>query len=398
METTPRGLRRHIALFGKTNVGKSTLFNLLTGQENSIVSETAGTTTDPVIKSMELIPYGPIVLIDTAGLNDDTYLGSKREGKTREFARRADMGIFIREIGDDDGFDIVNFFNGEKIYVFTKCDLADEQVLVSLKSSYPHAIFVSDNGTGVDDLKQALVTKLTKLEKSEKETLIGDLLPPSSTVVMVVPIDSEAPKGRLILPQVQLIRDCLDNGIKSYVTRETELAEAISELSNIDLVVTDSQAFSLVNSIIPPDIPLTSFSMLLARQKGDFNRFLSGVETIKTLKDGDKILMLEACTHSHNHEDIGRVKIPKALQNASGKELIFDFFSGYDIPKDLQTYSLAILCGSCMINRKEVQSRLKLLGENNVPVTNYGVILAYFSGILDRCAEIFRDDSKRRKL
>lgn len=393
METTPRGLRKHISIFGKTNGGKSTLFNRLTGQDNSIVSEQAGTTTDPVVKSMELLPFGPVTLVDTAGLDDHTALGKQRMDKTKDFSRRTDLGIFVYDINNFDNREIQqeSFFKGEKLDVFTKCDMASPPLIQKLKGLYPDALFISSsNDDDIEDIKGALVKKLQKMEKFEDETLVGDLLPYGSTVVMVVPVDSEAPKGRIILPQVQLIRDCLDHGIKAYVTRETELEHALEDLSQVDLVVTDSQAFHIVNKIVPEEIPLTSFSMLLARQKGNFDLLLDGVNEIKNLHSGDKILVLEGCTHNHTHEDIGRIKIPKLLKKHTKKELTYDFYSGYDMPRELGGFSMAILCGSCMINQKEVLERLDFLYNNNIPATNYGIILAYLNGILPRCSEIFK--------
>lgn len=399
MKSTPQGLRRHIALFGKTNAGKSTLFNLFTGQANAIVSDKPGTTTDPVIKSMELIPFGPVTVIDTAGLEDTTELGKQRTDKTREFARRADIGIMLTEAARYDGSRLdamdESFFTGETIRVFSKCDLVNGNILENMKKQYPDAIFISkDDHEAIDHLKAVVIKKLNAMEEADgDDTLIGDLLPYGSTVVMVVPVDSGAPKGRLILPQVQLIRDCLDHGVKVYVTRETELKSAISELTQPALVVTDSQAFALVDEVVPAGIPLTSFSMLLARQKGDFKQLLRGTEHIKNLRDNDKILMLEACTHNHTHEDIGRVKIPALMNKHTGKKLEYVCFSGYSIPTDLTDYSMAILCGSCMINKTEVLSRLRLLEERSIPATNYGIVLAYLNGTLDRCKEFF--DSPR---
>ena len=398
MKDTPRGLRRHIVLLGKTNSGKSTLFNLLTGQDNAIVSDKPGTTTDPVLKSMELLPFGPITLIDTAGLDDTTKLGRQRMEKTYEFARRADIGLMLfdatsaKDLNNSD----VDFFNkifpGLKIAVFTKCDLLETKTLEANKEKYQDAFFISQNDPqSIEELKKTLAEILTEMEKADEDSLISGLVSADGTVVMVVPVDSEAPKGRLILPQVQLIRDCLDHGIKVCVTRETELEAALESVKSIDLVVTDSQVFHIVNDIVPANIPLTSFSILLAHQKGNFDQLIKGTDCIKSLKDNDKVLVLEACTHNHTHEDIGRVKIPALLQKHTGKKLEFEIFSGYKIPENLNDYSLAILCGSCMINKAELQSRLKILSDNNIPAVNYGIILAFLNNILERCTSIFKE-------
>ena len=399
MKKTPQGMRRNIALIGRTNSGKSTLFNLLTGKNNAIVSDKPGTTTDPVVKNMELIPFGPITLIDTAGLFDGSELGEQRVKKTQEIYRRADLGIILNDITetqkDSIPSNLHNMFNSEIINVFTKCDLVSEEKLNELKKSYPDSIFISEtNPEDIENLKKILIRKLTELDDKEKskDLSIGTLLPQGSTVLMIVPIDSAAPKGRLILPQVQLIRECLDHGIKVHITRPSELESALEDLArtHIDLAVTDSQVFAYANEIIPSEIPLTSFSMILAYQKGNFEQFIKGTEHIRKLKDNDKILILEACTHNHTHEDIGRVKIPQMLNKHIGKTLQYEFYTGYNIPEDLKKYSMAILCGSCMINKKEVLSRLELLEENGVPVVNYGVVIAFMNGILERCTQILR--------
>jgi len=392
----PRGMQKNIILFGKTNSGKSTLFNLLTSQDNAIVSDKPGTTTDPVLKSMELLPFGPITLIDTAGLDDTTELGKQRIKKTYEFTRRADVGLMVfdatsaKDLNNND-IDFLNkIFPGLKIAIFTKCDLLDTQSLKIIKEKYQDAFFISEKDTqSIEELKKSLAEILIEMEKNDEDSLISGLAAAGDTVVMVVPVDSEAPKGRLILPQVQLIRNCLDHGIKVCVTREIELKETLESIKKVDLVVTDSQVFQIVNDMVPKNIPLTSFSILLARQKGNFDQLIRGTDHIKYLKDNNKILMLEACTHNHTHEDIGRVKIPALLQKYTGKKLEFEFFSGYKIPDNLNDYSLAILCGSCMINKAELQSRLKILSDNDIPATNYGIILAFLNGILERCTNVF---------
>lgn len=394
MEKTPKGLRRHAAIFGKTNAGKSALFNAILGYDAAIVSPQSGTTTDPVSISMELIPFGPITLIDTAGLQDESELGEQRMQKTADIFRRTDLALLAV---DADEYDFteremsMEGFRGERLLVFTKCDALSAEQTERLKKQHPDAVLVSCQDTNsIHALKKAMADRLIAIDEPSAPTMIGHLLPRGARIVLVIPIDSGAPAGRLILPQVQLMRDILDHGMKAYITRETELEEALQEIRNVDLVVTDSQAFAYVDQRVPKEIPLTSFSMLLAMQKGNFEQLLSGTRAVESLQDGDTVLVLEGCTHNQTHEDIGRVKIPALIRKKTGKELSFDFYSGYSMPKHVQDYKMAIQCGSCMINRAEIQSRLALFAQNAIPVSNYGLMLAYGSGILDRCCEIFR--------
>ena len=392
MEKTPLAMRTHISIFGNTNAGKSTLFNMLIGQDMAIVSDKAGTTTDPVTKAMELIPYGPIALTDTAGLGDSSDIGGKRMAKTEKILDKTDFALYAAAADefDRDSYDIMkNRFEKkhiEHLLVFTKSDLADGD----LRQRYPDAVFVSaDNSDSIESLRTILTERLSKIEPQET-TMIGNLLKKGSTVVMVVPIDSEAPKGRLILPQVQFLRDCLDHGMKTIVTRDIELQEVINEQKKIDLVVTDSQAFGYVAKIVPESIPLTSFSMMMASMKGDLVKLINGADAVSRLRDGSRILMAEACTHNSSHEDIGRVKIPHLLQKFTCKELEFDYYVHQDFPDNLSEYDLVIHCGGCMINARSMNNRIEFCEENGVPVTNYGVILALVNGILGRSAEIFR--------
>lgn len=388
MEKTPNALRKHIVIIGETNTGKSTLYNTLIGQEASIVSENDGTTTDPVIKAMELIPYGPVAIIDTAGLGDTTPLGEARMKKTMQVLSRADVILCVTDATTPKS---LSDFPGTapKLLVFTKCDLLDEDALLLLKKQYSQAIFLSDfSKTGMDSLKERLIAMLEK-QTDETESLLGDLLTEGSCVVMVIPIDSAAPKGRLILPQVQLLRDCLDHNIKAYVTNEMTLKSALEDLKQIDLVVTDSQIFPIVDKQVPSTIPLTSFSMLLARQKGNFEQYLSGAKAFESLKNGSRILIMEGCTHNTTHEDIGRVKIPALIEKKLGIQCEYHVSVGYDFPEDISQYDLVLSCGMCMINKQENLSRLKCFQEKNLPVVNYGVALAYLTGILDRAKEIF---------
>lgn len=393
METTPRSMRKHIALVGETNSGKSTLFNSLLGQDISIVSEISGTTTDVVTKSMELIPYGPIVLIDTAGFGDKTELGKKRMEKTSKLLDRADLILYVVDITDSKASAI--YFSKPFFVVFTKCELMPEPELEEWKKKYPDAVFLSNYGLdGIEQLRERMVDELQKLdapkeEEKQEETWIGDLLPKSSTVVLVTPIDSAAPKGRLILPQVQILRDCLDHDMKAVVTKETTLKETLSELKKVDLVVTDSQVFPLVNEIVPKEVPLTSFSMLMARKKGEFKEYLDGTNHFANLKNGDAILVLEGCTHNATHEDIGRRKLPELIHKKLGVACRFFFFSGYDFPENLDEYSMALSCGMCMVNKAEVEARIRRLREARIPIVNYGIAISYLNGILDRTTEIF---------
>ncbi len=390
MEGTPLSMRKHIAVFGAANAGKSTLFNRLLGQEAAIVSDIGGTTTDPVTKAMELIPYGPVALIDTAGLGDETELGSKRQERTMEILSRTDLVLYVRDINQKgDPNEEKPEYPVPAIDVFTKCDLAASDRIGAVKAAFKDAVFVgAGDDEGIDLLRKKMTDFLSRQERDD-ETLIGDLLPRGSSLILVCPIDSEAPKGRLILPQVQLIRDCLDHGMKAYVTTEYTLAEALRELPRTDLVVTDSQAFKTVNEIVPKEIKLTSFSMLLARGKGNFALLRRGAEAIDRLGENSKVLMLEGCTHNTSHEDIGRVKIPKLIEKYTGCRPKFEYFIGYDIPKTFEGYDLIIQCGMCMINKREVQTRLGMAEEQGIPVTNYGIALAKLNGILDRACEIF---------
>lgn len=390
MENTPVSMRKHVVITGKTNAGKSTLLNSLLGQETSIVSEIKGTTTDPVLKAMELIPYGPIALIDTAGIGDDTALGLKRTEKTKRMLDRADLVISVMDASDAD----VTSTDTKLPYilVFTKCEKLNTAAADKLKAEYPDAVFMSDYcKTGLEELKGKMIAELKKQDRDD-DTFIGDLLPEGSTVVLVTPIDSAAPKGRLILPQVQILRDCLDNNMTAYVTKENTLKDALDNLKRVDLVITDSQAFKLVNEIVPPSVPLTSFSMILARKKGNFKQFLDGAEHILKLKSGDRVLVLEGCTHNTTHEDIGKVKLPKLIEKRTGAKCVYEYRAGYDFPDNLDGYSLALSCGMCMINKQEINSRLEKLNKAGVPVVNYGIALAYLNGILDRAKAILKSD------
>ena len=388
--SAPLATRKQVAIFGKTNAGKSTLFNMLLGQNLSIISPVAGTTTDPVVKAMELLPFGPIALIDTAGLFDNTVLGELRGDKTDNIRRRTDVGVFVADICDFDEKTYYSFMKDiPHILVFNRCKNIEKNDLDKLSRKFSDAIFFDDLLDKIEELRKKIIEQLSLLGV-EEEPVINAILSPGDTIIMVVPIDSAAPKGRLILPQVQILRQCLDHGVKCMVVRPEELKQVVEELKNVSLVVTDSQAFKEVAQIVPKNIALTSFSMLFAYSKGDFTQLLDGEKALYKLSDKDKVLMLEGCTHNKTHEDIGRVKIPALIKKVTGKVLEYDFVSGYDFPKNMQDYSFVIQCGSCMLNKREVLSRLKILADNQIPVSNYGIVLASLSGILDRASEILR--------
>lgn len=396
MDKTPNANRKHIVIYGKTNAGKSSVINTLLGQNISLVSDEEGTTTDPVSKAIELIPVGPVLFIDTAGLGDNSNLGEIRENRTLEILKRTDIAIYIMDINDMD----LDYYNKMKtkfknldipcILVINKIDSADNKVIKEVKNTYKEVKLISTyTGEGIDKLKEEIIINIKKKEYEEVSLLAG-LVPEGGTIIMVVPVDSEAPKGRLILPQVQCIRDALDNGIKSYVVRDIELESAIKDVKNIDLVITDSQAFKKVNDIVPKEVKLTSFSILFARQKGEINSYIEGIKAIKNLNKNSRILICESCTHNISHEDIGRIKIPKLLNNFVGEKLHYDISIFHDFPENIKEYDLIIHCGGCMINRKTILNRIKRCNRENVPITNYGLVLAYLTGILDRSIEIFK--------
>lgn len=395
MNKTPNSNRIHIGIIGKTNSGKSSLLNAITEQDISIVSNISGTTTDSVSKAMELIPLGPVLFIDTAGFNDNSELGILREKKALSELKRLNFALLVIDSNDIDSKslnthrELLKKNNIPFLIVFNKIDLISDEKRKEIAEKFPNSILIS---TKVRDsillLKEKLIDSLSKEKEDPK--LIDGLVPKNGIVLLVVPVDSEAPKGRLILPQVQLIRECLDSGIKCIVVRDLELEESLKIFKNIDLVITDSQAFKFVDSIVPKHIPLTSFSILFARQKGNIDEFLLGTNKIDFLKENDKILIAETCTHNTSHEDIGRVKIPKMLKKYTGKNLEFDFCGGKDYPEDLSKYTLVIHCGGCMINRKLMLSRMHEAKMNSVAITNYGLIIAKVTGILNRSIDILK--------
>jgi len=375
--------RLHIGVFGKTNVGKSSFINKITGQDVSIVSDIAGTTTDVVEKSMELLPIGPVTFLDTAGLDDTTELGEKRIEKTLKIIDRVDIAVIVCESNEFDNYekDLIKKLeelNIPYIILVNKCDI--EQ-----KNSEKNIIYTSaktDNNI-IFKFKQALINLLPE-DFVNPPKIAGDLIPEKSTIIMVVPIDKEAPKGRIILPQVQTLRDLLDSNCLVYTVKDSELKQALDNLKEPpSLIITDSQAFKKVSEIIPENIPLTSFSILFARLKGDLNVFVEGVKTIENLKDNDKVLILESCTHHAIEDDIGRVKIPNLLRKKTGKNIVIENYSGHDFP-DIRGYKLIIHCGACMTNRREVLSRIIKANNQGIAITNYGIVISYCLGILPR--------------
>lgn len=390
-------MRLHIGIFGKTNAGKSALLNRLTNQDVSIVSEIAGTTTDVVEKSMELLPVGPVNFMDTAGIDDKTALRDERIEKTLKVINRTDIAVIVCDYNGIDEYEkqLIEQITELKIpylVVINKTDLEpiSDKKLAQIKDYTENIIITSayDDKDIVFKFKEKLVQMLPE-EFVNSPAIAGDLIPPKSTVILVIPIDKEAPKGRLILPQVQTPRDLLDSSCLSYVVKESELKQALDNLKEPPaLVITDSQAFKTVSEIVPENIPLTSFSILFARLKGDLYAFRIGAEAISNLKDGDKVLILESCTHHAIEDDIGRVKIPALLRKKTGKNLIIENFAGHDFP-DISSYKLIIHCGACMTNRREILSRILKANEAGIPVTNYGITISYCLGILDRAMRIF---------
>ncbi|WP_349947816.1 [FeFe] hydrogenase H-cluster maturation GTPase HydF [Lacrimispora sp. BS-2] len=383
LNETPSSERVHIGFFGRRNAGKSSVVNAVTGQELSVVSEVKGTTTDPVFKSMELLPMGPVVIIDTPGFDDEGALGEMRVRKTKQILNRADCAVLVVDgaVGKTKtDEELILLFKKKKIpYVvaYNKCDLTGSQ-------NYDDGLSVSaSEGLFIHELKERIGSLVNTGDT--KMRIVGDLLNPYDLVVLVIPIDKAAPKGRLILPQQQVIRDILEAGAISVAVRETELKETLERLGTRPaLVITDSQVFGQVSKDVPEEILLTSFSILLARYKGFLADAVKGVAAIGDLKDGDKILISEGCTHHRQCDDIGTVKLPRWLLQYTGKELLIETSSGREFPEDLSAYKLIIHCGGCMLNEREMDFRRKCASDAGVPFTNYGIGIAYMKGILKR--------------
>lgn len=411
---TPSGERVHIGFFGKRNAGKSSLVNAVTGQDLAIVSEVKGTTTDPVYKSMELLPLGPVMIIDTPGIDDEGELGAKRIGKSRQILNKTDIAVLVVDAAAGKGEQeeaLIHIFRKKNIpylIAYNKTDLAGEAETEAEQkeagkeqrresggehekgeSRERHEIWVSAaTGYHIHELKERIAGLVTP--EGDGRRLVADLIKPSDLVVLVIPIDKAAPKGRLILPQQQVIRDILDTGASAVMCRENELETVFSSLSRQPkLVITDSQIFAAVDKIVPDHILMTSFSILFARYKGDLRQACQGARALKTVEDGDRILISEGCTHHRQCGDIGTQKLPAWIREYTGREPEFVFTSGTEFPEDLSGYHMVIHCGGCMLNEREMKYRLRMAVDQNVPMTNYGIAIACMTKILDRSIRPF---------
>ena len=426
LQVTPSAQRLHIGFFGCRNAGKSSLVNAVTGQDLALVSEVKGTTTDPVMKAMELLPLGPVVIIDTPGYDDEGLLGEQRVMRTKRILNRSDLAVLVVDAASgirEADMELLGLFrckNIPHVLVMNKADLifpgpasagnaagsgvtnrpgAGTGVAYSdaagTDTALPEEVlYVSAlTGRGVEELKERLGAMAPKEDPNHR--LLGDLISPGDLVVLVCPIDESAPKGRIILPQQQAIRDILDTGAMAVVCRETELEETFRKLgTKPSLTVTDSQAFGIVDKITPDDIPLTSFSILMARYKGFLKTAAAGAAALGRLRDGDRILMAEGCTHHRQCNDIGTVKIPRWILKHTGKDLVFETCSGREFPEDLSSYAAVIHCGGCMITERDVQYRMRCALDQNVPFTNYGIVIAAMTGALERSTRMFPDVHK----
>ena len=394
MNKTPNGERIHIALFGRRNAGKSSLLNALTGQDIAIVSEIKGTTTDPVSKAMEILPLGPVLLIDTPGLDDVGELGEERIRKTQSVLNKTDIALVVIDGTQNDGDyhweeELITLIQRKNLPYLLVVNKYDQWKDSSLDLPFECDISVSaKTGYHISELRELLATKVPHEEITGR--LVGDLLQAGDQVVLVIPIDSAAPKGRLILPQQQVIRDVLESGATAVVCRDSELSDTLKRMSEKPkLVITDSQAFSAVAEVTPADIPLTSFSILFSRYKGDLETQLAGISAVEHLRDGDRILMAEGCTHHRQCEDIGTVKIPRWLRDFTAKKLVFETCSGGQFPTDLSSYRLVVHCGACTLNKKEMAFRIAECQDQNIPIVNYGTLIAHLKGVLARSIEPF---------
>ena len=393
LNSTPSSERTHIGIFGRRNAGKSSIINAITGQNLAIVSDIEGTTTDPVLKTMELLPLGPVVLIDTPGLDDDGELGALRIEKAYQILNKTDIAVLVMDAAagmTSEDKAILEQIQAKKIpcvAVFNKVDmLTDRNHIDNHIDTIPSVSVSTATGEHIRELKE-LIASLVSSDKNERR-IVADLIHPMDLIVLVVPIDSAAPKGRLILPQQQTIRDILDSGAVSVVVRETELAETLQKLNRKpDLVITDSQAFAEVSAIVPRDVPLTSFSILFARYKGDLDTVVHGAQMLDELQNDDTVLIAEGCTHHRQCEDIGTVKLPRLIKKYTGKAVHFEFCSGTEFPSDLKRYRLIIHCGGCTLNEREMKHRQQCAREQQIAITNYGIAIAHMNGILKRSIE-----------
>lgn len=396
LNSTPSGERIHIGIFGRRNAGKSSLINALANQSLAIVSDCKGTTTDPVHKAMELLPLGPVMMIDTPGIDDEGELGQLRVSKAYQVLNKTDIALLVVDSKSGlcaEDIQLWQHIQSKKIpslLVFNKKELLEEMEQALLTASAlkltNKCFFISAaNNTNIHELKEAIAALAPK---NKENPLVNDILVPGDVVVMVTPIDSAAPKGRLILPQQQILRNIIDKGAIAIVTRETELQDALGKLcSPPRLIITDSQVFGKVNKMLSPDIPLTSFSILMARYKGNLYDAVHGVRHLDNITNGDKILISEGCTHHRQCGDIGTVKLPAWIRSYTKSEPIFEFTSGTEFPADLGSYKLIIHCGACMLNEREIQHRYSSAVQQNIPITNYGIAIAYMNGILKRTVE-----------
>ena len=392
LNQTPSSERIHIGIFGRRNAGKSSVINAITGQNLAIVSDVKGTTTDPVLKAMELLPLGPVVMIDTPGLDDEGELGALRIQKAYQMLNKTDIAVLVVDASQGMTEEDISVLGRIKqkgipyVLVYNKSDLLDGPAAALGKAIYVSA----KTGEGIYELKEKIGACVPK---PEERKIVGDLLNPLDFVVLVVPIDSSAPKGRLILPQQQTIRDILDAEAVPIVVKDTELETMLVKMQiKPKLVITDSQVFGKVSKIVPKEVPLTSFSILMARYKGDLKTVVHGAAAIDLLEDGDTVLISEGCTHHRQCDDIGTVKIPRWLKEQCLKEINLEFTSGTEFPDDLSKYKLIIHCGGCMLNEREMKYRLKCAEDSGVPITNYGTAIAYMKGILKRSVEVFADE------
>lgn len=398
LNQTPSANRTHIGIFGKRNAGKSSLINAITGQNYAIVSDVLGTTTDPVLKSMELLPLGPVVIIDTPGLDDEGTLGALRIQKAYQILNKTDIAVLVIDASfgvTKEDSEILKRIHEKEIpcvIVVNKSDICPNCNLedLPLPDSDSAILVSSKTGEHIHELKELLAQQAS--QDTIQKSIVADLLNPLDFVVLVVPIDSAAPKGRLILPQQQTIRDILEAKASAIVVQETELAETLTSLGKKPkMVITDSQVFKKVSAVTPDDILLTSFSILFARYKGNLKTLVDGASALDSLKDGDRILISEGCTHHRQCDDIGTVKLPNWIRNYTKKEVEFEFTSGTEFPLDLSSYKMIVHCGGCMLNEREMKYRLKCAEDAKIPITNYGTCIAYINGILNRSLEPVKD-------